>query len=364
MLIEPDSFPENIILETVAEQNEQEVNSEPDFTFPPIAGFWRRFFAWLVDMLILGVTGQILGLIFSTFLFSLGPYGRPIELLFVVPYFGIMNSKIGGGQTIGKRLFKLSVRNQNNETIGLGRSIVRILILSIPVLLNQWSIPIFQNKIITWLVSLIVFGLGSVILYTMIFNRKARQGIHDLLLGTYVVHLPGDPIESFPNTSKIHKIVIWILVGLVTIGSLVMLVISPKLISKTSLASIANLYNILKEDPRFFSLSIMDNTARSSNGYSSHTLIVTGWIKGKMPDDHGLEVAKSLAKKVLENEPNINNYDGILIKITTAFDIGIASRSFTSSFSDSIDGWRETIYSSESPNGFIPSLMVIASVIQ
>ena len=119
------SFPENIILETVAEQNEQEVNSEPDFTFPPIAGFWRRFFAWLVDMLILGVTGQILGLIFSTFLFSLGPYGRPIELLFVVPYFGIMNSKIGGGQTIGKRLFKLSVRNQNNETIGLGRSIVR-----------------------------------------------------------------------------------------------------------------------------------------------------------------------------------------------------------------------------------------------
>jgi uncharacterized RDD family membrane protein YckC len=343
--------------DSAIEQNEQAIIPEPIFTFPPIAGFWRRFFAWFADTLILGVIGQVIALIFSSFLFSIGPYGRPIGLLFIIPYFGIMNSKIGGGQTIGKRILKIAVRNKNNKPINLGRSIVRILLLSLPALFNGWAIPIFQNYVVAWFLSLVVFGLGGAILYTMIFNRSSRQGVHDLLLGTYVVHLPGKPIESFPTTSRIHWIVTSIWVGFIAIGTLAMAFIAPSLISKSPLASVMSLYNVLQDDPRFFTVGVNDQTFYGSNRKTSHALIITAWYKGKLAESDRKEVVDSIAKTVLDNEKNINKYDGMQIKITSAYDIGIASGNFTMSFSNSIEDWRKEIYPNGSPNGFIPFLI-------
>ena len=353
MLNELNPSQENEVPEIAVEQ----VTPEPIFTFPPISGFWRRFFAWVIDVLILGVIGQIIGVVFSSFLFSIGPYGRPIGLLFTIPYFGIMNSKIGGGQTIGKRIMKIAVRNKANEPIELWRSLARISLLALPSLFNQWSIPIFQNPIVVWFLSLIIFGLGGAIFYTMVFNRKARQGIHDLILGTYVVHLPEKPIESFPTTSRIHWMVTSIWVGIVAIGTLVMSLIAPSIISKTPLAPVMSLYNILQDDPRFFTVGVNSNTFYGSNGKISHSLIVTVWYKEKLAESDRKEVVESIVKTVLENTENIDEYDGIQVKITSAYDIGIASANLSMSFGNSIDEWRKEIYPNGSPNGFIPFLM-------
>jgi uncharacterized RDD family membrane protein YckC len=347
---------ESPLSKSATEQNGQEITPQPIFTYPPIAGFWRRFFAWLADGVILGVIGQIIGLVFSAFLFRLGPYGRPIGLLFIIPYFGILNSRIGGGQTLGKRLLKIAVRTKNNESIGLGRSIIRISILILPVLFNQWAIPVFQNYVIAWFLSVLIFGLGGAILYTMIFNSKARQGIHDLLLGTYVIYLPGKPIESYPATPLIHRTLASIWLGLVAIGSLVWIVILPSLISKSPLEPVLTLYNILQDDPRFFSVSVADQNFYSSNGTTIHSLGIIIWYKGKLGDNERQEVIKSVIKTVLENAENIDQYDGIQIKITYAYDIGIANASHSITYSNTINDWHKEIYPNGTSTGFVPSL--------
>lgn len=344
---------ENIVSESAIEP----VAPETVFLFPPISGFWRRFLAWFIDLLILGVIGQIIGIVFSSFLFSIGPYGRPIGLLFTIPYFGIMNSSLGGGQTLGKRIMKIAVRNKNNEPIKLWQSLSRILLLALPSLFNGWAIPIFQNPIINWFLSLIVFGLGGAIFYTMIFNRKSRQGIHDLILGTYVVHLSEKPIESFPITPRIHWIVTSIWIGIVAIGTLMMSLIAPSIISKTPLAPVMSLYNILQDDPRFFTVGVNDNTFYGSNGKTSHSLIITVWYKGKLAEKDVKEVVESIIKTVLENTKYIDDYDSIQVKITSAYDIGIAKANLTLSFGNSIEDWRKEIYTNDPSNGFIPSLM-------
>lgn len=348
---------------TVPDGTVEQVVPGPVFTFPPISGFWRRFLAWLIDVLMLGVIGQIIGVLFSTFLFSIGPYGRPIGLLFTIPYFGIMNSKIGGGQTFGKRIMKIAVRNKDNEPIELWRSVMRISLLALPSLFNQWSIPVFQNPIVVWFLSLIVFGLGGAIFYTMIFNRKARQGIHDLILGTYVVHLPEKPIESFPTTPRLHWIVTTVWIGIVAIGTLVTALIAPSIVSKTALAPVMSLYAILQDDPRFFTVGVNDHTFYGSNGKTSHSLIITVWYKGKLAESDRNEVVESIVKTVLENTENIDNYDGIQVKITSAYDIGIASANISLSFGNSIEEWRKEIYPNGSPTGFIPSLLAKALAI-
>jgi hypothetical protein len=191
----------------------------------------------------------------------------------------------------------------------------------------------------------------------MIFNLKARQGIHDLLLGTYVVHLPEKPIKSFPTTPRIHWLVTSAWIGLVAIGTLVMSLLAPSLISKTPLAPVMSLYNILQDDPRFFTVGVNSNTFYGSSGKTSHSLIITVWYKGKLAENDRKEVVESIVKTVLENTENIDDYDGIQVKITSAYDIGIAKANLTISFGNSIEDWRKEIYPNGSPNGFIPFLL-------
>lgn len=341
------------VSESVIGPAEQQIPAVPVYTFPPIAGFWRRFLAWLVDSLLLGVTGQVIGLLFSSYLFSIGPYGRPIGLLFIIPYFGILNSKIGGGQTIGKRVLKIAVRNKNNEPIGLGRSILRILLLAVPAFLNGWNIPIAQNRVVGWFLYLLIFGLGGVILYTMVFNRKTRQGIHDLLLGTYVVHLPGQPIEMFPSASPIHRIISAAWIGITAIAALALVFITPSLTSKPPFEPIMGLYQALQSDPRFFSVGVNSQTMYSSNGKTSHNLIITAWYKGRLSGVNIEEIVNDIARTALETDKNIDQYDSMQIKITSAYDIGIASAHVNKWYQQTIEGWRKEILSGGG-NGYVP----------
>jgi uncharacterized RDD family membrane protein YckC len=355
---------DNAMLPGPLSQNGQPVLSESNPNFLPIAGFWRRFFAWIVDMIIIGIGGQIIGIAFSSILFGIGPYGRAVGLLVFLAYFGVMNSEIGGGQTLGKRLMKVAVRNKNGEPIELWRSIARTLLLVSPILFSNliiavffsvlqaivfqgWVFPAGPNIIGNWLVFLLVFGLGGAILYTMIFNSKSRQGFHDLIGGTYVVYLQGKPISSFPKTSRIHWVVTSLWIGIITIASLP--IIAPSIISKPPLASAVNpAFAVLLEDPRFFTVSLHYNFGREGNIFE-----ISVWHKGKIDDSEAQEVANSIVKTVLENYTDISHYDAIKVDITTAYEIGIARDRDRFIFSNSIEEWRKQVYPIGSTNDFV-----------
>src|SRR5690348_14117245 len=76
---------------------------------PPIAGFWRRLAAFVVDALILGVPAMLLGFAMFDWAASLGQAGRLIGFVVALLYFGLLNSRLGGGQTLGKRLLGIRV---------------------------------------------------------------------------------------------------------------------------------------------------------------------------------------------------------------------------------------------------------------
>ena len=51
-----------------------------------IAGFWRRVFADLIDMVILAICLFVLGVVFQSFFYASGPYGRIYGFGIVVAY--------------------------------------------------------------------------------------------------------------------------------------------------------------------------------------------------------------------------------------------------------------------------------------
>src|SRR4051812_8490390 len=94
---------------------------------PQIAGFWQRVLGLLIDGAILGLLGMLLGLFFWDTFVTLGPWGRLVGFVIAMLYFVPMNSRVFGGQTLGKRIVGSRVVDRNGRSISLFRSTVRYL---------------------------------------------------------------------------------------------------------------------------------------------------------------------------------------------------------------------------------------------
>ena len=97
--------------ERFSDQQERPFHRYPDYVF---AGFWIRFFAYLVDLLIVqALMGILINPIFT--LGGIGMSGRSpltwygfFQLLTLVGYF-ILTTKYTNGQTLGKMIFGIRV---------------------------------------------------------------------------------------------------------------------------------------------------------------------------------------------------------------------------------------------------------------
>ncbi|WP_062104254.1 RDD family protein [Bacillus niameyensis] len=139
------------------------------------AGFWMRFWAYLLDLLIIfSINGIIVKPIFRAFGISLSEsgiitgYGIASTIIFYA-YFILMTKFFK--QTLGKMVFGLKV------------------------------IPIEQAEL-TWGTVIFREGIGRyisatiTILYVVVAFTMKKQGIHDLLADTSVIHersLPSKP---------------------------------------------------------------------------------------------------------------------------------------------------------------------------
>ncbi|MFI5460794.1 MAG: RDD family protein [Isosphaerales bacterium] len=164
-----------------------------------ISGFWRRLLAFILDGLLLGLVGVVLGLRLFDPLARLGGWGRLLGFCVAIVYFGVLNSSIAGGQTIGKRIMKIQVVDRSGHSISPGRSFLRDAVLGAPFFLNGLVIPPSATMSpIGYLIVFILLGFGGAIVYLFIFNRRTRQSHHDLIVGTFVIRTtpPGQVVGS------------------------------------------------------------------------------------------------------------------------------------------------------------------------
>jgi uncharacterized RDD family membrane protein YckC len=101
-----------------------------------IGGFWRRLAAYALDSFILLLVGFVLSLFLRHIFMQMGAWGLLMGLTIAGLYFGLMNSAIGRGQTLGKRVFKLEVIDREGRHLSPGRSVLRYLIFAFPFYLN------------------------------------------------------------------------------------------------------------------------------------------------------------------------------------------------------------------------------------
>ncbi|HLY07216.1 MAG TPA: RDD family protein [Rhizomicrobium sp.] len=157
-----------------------------------IAGFWRRIFALLIDMALLACVGIVIGVLAFRQVAAFGQGGRLIGAVITLLYYGLLNSRLGGGATPGKRLLGLCVVDREGNPVSPMRSLLRTAVFWTPYYLNGVFFPGLAPTqplgiVVGFFDAVIVFGGIGLIIYLYLFNRRTRQSLHDLIAATFVV---------------------------------------------------------------------------------------------------------------------------------------------------------------------------------
>lgn len=305
-----------------------------------VSGVWRRLGALTIDGLVLGAIGLALGLVFYRELIELGQLGRLVGLAIAVPYFSLLNSRIGSGQTVGKRVLGIRVVGATGEPVGPGPAMLRTSVLVLPWALNGLYIPADGSMWIQSGLSFAVFGVGGSIIYLLIANRQSRQCLHDLVAHTWVVPVDahGAPPGSVP---RVHAIVVATLLA----ASLLLPPIAVTWVAQSPMiADLVPIQTSLQQALGTSRVSVNRGTSAFTSTSGSETsdfLAVSVTLSHEMDDFE--PTALRVASIVLEMDDHVSTYDRIVINVSYGFNILIASTNVTRSFSHSAGEWRELV---------------------
>ena len=288
-----------------------------------ISGFWRRVGAFVIDLVILGAFGIALGLFLEEQFVQLGAWGRLIGFFVALIYFGFLNSRMFGGQTIGKKLCNIRVAGKDNQSIDLLRSFARYSILGVPFFLNGAH---FTSEAMTsfWIypISLLVFGGLISVAYLYIFNRTTRQSLHDLIVGTYVVNATAEK-QDIGAFWRPH----WAIVALVLIASALLPVLTSNWSQNALFKDLLSARTALSAHPAARYVGVSSGTTsrtQSSDGMAT-TSYLSAQVVLKSNSVSDAELAKQLATILANSHTNAGDMDVIQVVLTYGYDIGIAS---------------------------------------
>lgn len=324
---------------------------QPEKPKPKICGFWRRLFAFIIDVSILGIVGIAMGAMFYDSFAELGGWGRLLGFTVAFLYFGLLNSSIGNGQTFGKRLLKIQVVDKDSKTISISKSILRFMLLGIPYFLNGALIPpdILINTFISLILGLIVFFGCGAIAYLYIFNRETRQSLHDLIIGTYVINVGSEKELIIKPVWKGHLVVVSILFFTV-IGLTVFVV--PKFAAKEPFSDLLAVQKNIQQSGLVHVATVtvgkssVTNIGTEQSGKWESTFFATNAVLIHRPSDYNA-VATQIASIIFKIYPKVMEKDSLVINASYGYDIGIASAWKSQRVQHSPQEWKDLLLKSD-----------------
>ncbi len=176
----------------------------------------RRVIAFIIDKVVLFAIGLLITMVGGRFLFFIGDNGWWIGVVISALYFGVLDSSIGGGRTLGKRLAGIEVVKIDGTHINFLDALLRyspFAVMSAVVLFsehaNGYSPVVCLLEVIATIIFLavVIFGIA----------HPQRRSLHDLLLDTLVVR--NDRVFNFKRVPIRTPLVIFLIVGFVIGGA-------------------------------------------------------------------------------------------------------------------------------------------------
>ena len=309
---------------------------------PPIAGAWQRLAAFIIDIVLLAIVGMLLGLVLYDVFAGLGVRGLLIGFVIAIAYFGALNSRLCDGQTFGKMIMKIRVVGRDGTPLGLPASLGRSTLVCIPWFLN--GAPLDMELLTSWpgvVASFLTIGLGLAILYLFVFNRRTRQSVHDLAVGSCVVKsdTAAAPL-SLPPIWRGH------FAGLVLVGGLAagLPVLTGQIAQSEMFGPLLELQQTMLKEPGVLnagvhsgkSIHYADETSTTTTDLQLQVYLATNDIENET-------FANRIAQLALEGYPEADRTDVIMVSLAYGYDIGIASAWSSQSYTFPPEEWRQRL---------------------
>ena len=311
-----------------------------------VAGFWIRVVADGLDALLLGVFGFLLSLPLRPLFLRLGEGGVFIGLAISLVYAGVLQSGIGGGQTLAKRLLRLRVVRLDGSLLSLDRSLLRYAMVSFMV--YQGSICLAVVKLLpflrpVWVSSVagtlaLVLFLGCVLVVPF---HPLKRGLHDLIAGTIVVRRGMPDAEGLAAlrqaTARWDRIIVISAATLLVVSTVIGFVLARP---AARLPAEVTQPALLAPDLPLQNAGIIDSLSFDS-GARRRTVIVTGFLPtapdGAKPDFDGAH--RSLVQGLRRALAGAD-VDAVGTSLRTGLHIGIYSEYETRNRVDNIKNAR------------------------
>lgn len=314
-----------------------------------IAGFWRRVFAWFIDSFLIAILTGLIVFPFSEIIFTLGPWANVISAIFVICYWGVFNSEIVSGQTIGKKFADIVVVNQHNQYLTLKQSFLRASALGFFILISGTIPVLIHNIFVQSLLGALTSAGALITTYGLIFNLTTRQGAHDLLVQSYVVKLPIRPESETPSLPDIHQNISLGLVGLVVVFSLTISLFLPYLpvfggMENNTWTELLEVQAILQENDNFFAVGVQRyNTSKAGETTIVKSLNIELWVKTSCSSNpqECKELMSEAAQVAIENYAGIDELTRLNVTAVNRFSVGFFNSHYSNTLSYTIEEWRD-----------------------
>jgi uncharacterized RDD family membrane protein YckC len=315
-----------------------------------IAGFWRRIFAFVLDMILLGIVGFAIIELNYDRLLAAGPETRLIGFPISLAYFTILECRYGGAASLGKRILGLRVVGRSGRGIGLIRALLRTIVFTLPYFLNGLDLSFLplKGEAENYAVAadaVIVFGGGFAILYLYLFNSRTRQTLQDLVVGSFVVR---QGVDGAPVTSRIWRghLVVPALVLAAFVGALVLAGPTleawfPTTSFYKTLAPLDALIARVEHEPEVRTAGAQLSTFQTAETTTT-TLIVTVAMNKRVPDAEA--EADRIAQIVLDTAPNLLGEQRLSVVVSYSVDVGIWSQSSNQGYVYSRAEWLKRLH--------------------
>lgn len=135
-------------------------NSEYGITNP--AGFWTRLAANVLDAIVIGVPLTLLGLLLT------GGWDGNLFINVMSFLYTLLLPVLWQGYTVGKRIVGIRIAKVDGTKLGVG--------------------AMFLRAIVATFVYAVTLGLAVIASAFMVWLRKDKRSVHDLIAGTYVTY--------------------------------------------------------------------------------------------------------------------------------------------------------------------------------
>lgn len=288
---------------------------------PPraIAGFWRRLLAFFIDGMLVGAAGLLLGWAFFDAFARMGEAARLAGVALVWPYFGLLNSGLCGGQTVGKWLLGIRVVGRDGAPLDASDALLRALVLWLPFMASGVVFPAsWWGLALAWASPLVVYGGPAALAYLYVFNRDTRQSLHDLAARSYVVRDESAPAR-LPTLGRPH---LWIAGGVALVATGLPLAVG-QVQQRPRIDQLLPALRAVGALPLVSSATVKRGYFRVVGGDRAEW--VGANVRRTIPRVDDEEFARQVARILVEKYPESREVDTVSVRLLYGYDIGIAS---------------------------------------